>query len=255
MGAVLIVYHIGGGDDEIGPITQVCNQFDYKLITFEALDGTCVADRVGDSVPFYINKFPLSSGILPPNQKYAGEVHHEISWGDNTELDRKIVLKTTTIDELAKTNPQPDVLSIDCQGAELRILWGAAETLKQTLCVIAEVEFVPIYLGQHLFHEQMGFLLPYRFRLMELFSMQYWHPHERFGNGSLSVAEACWLRDDYENLTGAQLETLAKIAAGFGRLSLALKLIPMIPGGCDNPTLRSLWEHRDNPDIRKAARG
>ncbi len=64
-----------------------------------------------------------------------------------------------------------------------------------------------------------------------------------------------WLRDDYENLSGAQIETLAKIAAGFGRLSLALKLIPMIPGGCDDSTLRALWEHRDNPDIRKAARG
>lgn len=255
MGEVLIVYHIGGGDDEIGPITQVVNQFPYTLITFEALDGMCVSDTVGDTVPFYVNKHPLSSGLLKPNPRYATEVHHEMPWGENTALDRELTLTTTTVDELRKTRPQPDVLSIDCQGAELRILWGAKETLRQTLCVVAEVEFVEIYEGQHLFHEQMAYLLPYRFRLMDLHQMQFWHPGERFGNGSLSVAEAVWLRDDYENLTGPQIETLAKIAAGFGRLSLALKLIPMIPGGCDNATLRSLWEYRDNPKIRKAARG
>ncbi len=137
----------------------------------------------------------------------------------------------------------------------MRILWGAKETLRNVLCVVAEVEFVEIYQGQHLFHEQMAYLLPYHFRLMDLFCMQHWHPGERFGNGSLSVAEAVWLRDDYENLTGKQLEMLAQIAAGFGRLSLALKIIPMVAGGCDDPILRNLWQFRDHPDIRSAARG
>jgi len=251
----MIVYHVGGGDNEIGPITQVCNQFPYTLVTFEALDGECVSDKIGEDV-FRLNTAPLSSGLLPPNPAYAHEMHTgDVTWGANTILDKAFPVKTTTIDELAKTRPQPDVLSIDCQGAELRILWGAKETLKNVLCVVAEVEFVPIYEGQHLFHEQMAYLLPYHFRLMELFSRQYWSPGEPFGNGFLTVAEAAWLRTDYENLTPAQIETLAQIAAGFGRLSTALLLTSKILDTCKCPTLLALWEHRNNPEVRRLAKG
>lgn len=254
MVAAVIVWHIGGGDEMIGPITQVCNQFPYTLVTFEALDGTCVSDAIGEAT-FRVNKHPLSSGLLPTNPAFANEIHNEdgTTWGENTALEREVAVKTTTIDELAKTRPQADVLSIDCQGAELRILRGGAQALKNVLCVVAEVEFEPIYEGQHLFDEQMAFLRPYGFRLMDLCGQQMWQPAPKFGLGFLTVGEAVWLRWDYQNLTPAQVETLAKIAAGFGRLSYAMKLLEHLGGKVTDPTLHGLWHFRDNQDLKLCA--
>ena len=254
MASAIVVYHVGGGSDEFGPIERVKDAgFALHPVTFEALDGLCIDDKIGEA-DFYLNKHPLSSGLLRANPRYTREVHHEapsITWGENCELDRIVRVKTTTIDELAKNLPQADVLSMDTQGAELRILRGAAETLRSTLCVVNEVEFAPIYEDQPLFDEQMAFLRPYGFRLMELFSIQAWHPGPKFGLGFLTVAEAVWLRFDYENLTREQVETLAKISAGFGRMSFALVLLEHINGEVENEMLRSLWKFKDAPELRE----
>lgn len=250
----MIVWHIGGGDDDVGPIAKVCNAFPgFQIVTFEALDGLCIDETVGEA-PFYVNKHPLSSGLLPPNPRYAGETHTgEITWGQNTELEKEIRVRTTTLDILRHDYPQPDVLSIDCQGAELRIMRGGAELLRNVVCVVAEVEFAPIYEGQHLFHDQMAFLTPYGFRLMELFGGQQWHPGPKWGLGMLTVAEAVWLRDDHENLTRAQLEVLAKIAYGFGRLSYGRRILERLEGRVSDPKLAAFWQFRDHPDLLGAA--
>lgn len=256
MASAIVVYHVGGISDECGPIDRVKEAgFELRLITFEALDGMCIDEKIGEA-DFYINKHPLSSGLLRANPRYAREVHHaapDITWGENCELDRIVRVRTTTIDTLAKDLPQADVLSMDTQGAELRILKGASESLRSTLCVITEVEFAPIYEGQPLFDEQMAFLRPYGFRLMDLFSTQPWHPGPKFGLGFLTVAEAVWLRFDYESLTREQVETLAKIAAGFGRMSYTLVLLEHINGEVENDMLRSLWKFKDAPELRECA--
>jgi FkbM family methyltransferase len=251
----IIVYHVGGGSDEFGPMEKVRDAgFALKPITFEAMDGQCIDDRVGEAT-FYVNKYPLSSGLLPTNPKYAREVHAEVpdvTWGQNTELDHTVQVRTITIDILANDLEKPDVISIDTQGAELRVLRGASETLKDVLCVVSEVEFAPIYEGQPLFDEQMAFLRPYGFRLMELFSVQAWHQGPKFGLGFLTVAEAVWLRFDYENLSRERVETLAKIAAGFGRMSYAMALLEHINGEVENEWLQALWKFRDDPELRAA---
>lgn len=247
----MIVWHIGGGDDDVGPIARVCNEFPgYKIVTFEALDGTCVDEGIGEA-DFYVNKHPLSSGLLPPNPRFACEMHTgDITWGENTELQRMERVKTTNLDTMRTDYPQPDVLSIDCQGAELRIMRGGRSIMSNLLCVVAEVEFEPIYEGQDLFDGQMGFLRPYGFRLMELYGAQSWHPGPKFGLGFVTVAEAVWLRFDYENLRREQVETLAKIAFGFGRLSYGLRLLEHIGGQVEDPKLAAFWQHRDNPELR-----
>lgn len=246
----ILVYHVGGGSDEFGPIDKVRDAgFPMRVETFEALDGQCIDDHVGEET-FYVNKYPLSSGLLPTNPIYASETYDKsgVTWGQNTEIDRTFQVKTTTIDLVAKE--QPDVISIDAQGAELRILRGSAETLRNTLCVVAEVEFSPIYLGQPLYGDQASFLEPYGFRLMEFFSAQNWHQGPKFGLGFLTVAEAVWLRFDYEKLSHSRVETLAKIAAGFGRLSYALRLLEHLKGEVENQYLRDLWMFKDHPELR-----
>ena len=246
----IVVFHVGGGSDECGPIEKVRDAgFPLRFVAFEAMDGQCIAAGEGEA-DFYVNKHPLSSGLFAPNPRYARETYDKsgITWGENTECDKVIRLRTTSIDAIAQE--QPDVISIDTQGAELSILRGASETLRNTLCVVSEVEFAPIYLGQPLFDEQMAFLTPRGFRLMELFSVQAWSQGPKFGLGFLAVAEAVFLRFDYENLTRAQCETLAMIAAGFGRMSYVMILLEHINGEVENTMLRDLWAFRDSAELR-----
>lgn len=246
----IVVYHVGGGSDECGPIEKVRDAgFPLRFVTFEALDGKCIGAGDGDA-DFYVNTHPLSSGLYAPNPRYARETYDKtgITWGENTECAEVMRLRTTSIDAIAQE--QPDVISIDTQGAELSILRGAENTLRNTLCVVSEVEFAPIYLGQPLFDEQMAYLTPKGFRLMEFFSAQVWSQGPKFGLGFLTVAEAVWLRFDYEQLTREQCERLAMIAAGFGRMSYVLVLLEHIRGEVEHPMLRALWEHRDNPELR-----
>ena len=254
MATEIVVYHVGGGSDEIGPIERVREAgFPLNLITFEALDGQCIDDRVGEA-EFYINKHPLSSGLLKPNPRYARETydHTQIAWGANTELDRVVPVRTTTLNILARDLPQADVISIDTQGAELRILRGANDVLHGALCVVAEVEFVPIYLGQPLYGDQAEYLAPFGFRLMDLCSVQHWYQGPKFGLGFMTVAEAVWLRFDYESLARDRVEKLAMIAAGFGRMSYVMVLLEHINGEVENPMLQALWTHRNNPELRAA---
>lgn len=267
-----VVYHVGG-DGDYGPAQLIEHRFPNSttLVVFDARDDTdgqlqserrtvdgsgtkmivinrCVDETVGE-VDFHINKFPLSSSILPSSPLADSEdpaYEHCRTWGENTELDRIVRLPTTTIDEVVARGiaPPPDVLSIDAQGAELRILRGAREALrKHVLAVVAEVEFSEIYAGQGLFDDQMRELTAHGFRLTEFYGSQNWYPGAPIAAGFMTVAEAGWLRYcgdfggrppvtrgaiDYRQLTGPQLVRLIGIAEAMYRLSYAVVLMDFL---------------------------
>ena len=101
------------------------------------------------------------------------------TWGENCELDHVEEVESVTLDSIVRENilPAPDVLSVDAQGAELRIMKGGERCIADSvLCVVSEVEFYEIYQGQGLFSDQMNFLSSHGFRFVDLYSKQYWHP-------------------------------------------------------------------------------
>ena len=73
-------------------------------------------------------------------------------------------VETTRLDDVPELD-SCDYLLIDVQGAELDVLSGATETLRETAVVEVEVEFIPLYEGQPLFADveiflrERGFLL------------------------------------------------------------------------------------------------
>jgi FkbM family methyltransferase len=248
----LVIWHVGGEGD-YGPAMAIRRDHpDTILVIFDAREDTddhlkveasgrtilinrCVDESVGEA-NFCVNKWPLSSSLLPTSTVAAHEdpgYAHCATWAQNTELARTVRLKTISIDEVVKLRlaPPPDVLSIDAQGAELRILKGATETLPHILCVVSEVEFFEIYAGQGLFDEQMSLLRNHAFRLAEIQNSQYWHPSARAGTGFHTVGEAVWLRYvglkagrgalSPRDLSPDKLLKLALIAHSFRRYSYA----------------------------------
>jgi FkbM family methyltransferase len=268
----LVIYHIGG-DGDYGPAMAIARRFPKitTVVVFDAREDTddrlqaetipgtrnsprviainrCVDETIGDT-DFYVNKFPLSSSLLPISRLGATEdpvYSHCRTWAENAELDHVVRLKTTTIDHVVAMGvaPPPDVISIDAQGAELRILRGANETLRShALAVVSEIEFSEIYGGQALFDDQMRELTAMGFRFCEIQNSQHWHPGPAMGLGFHTVGEALWFRYcgdfqggrppargavDYRTLSGAMLIRLATIAFAFGRLSYVITLLSFV---------------------------
>ncbi|MHA1538950.1 MAG: FkbM family methyltransferase [Alphaproteobacteria bacterium] len=73
------------------------------------------------------------------------------------EVVAKIPVDTHRLDDVLEIKDN-DFMKLDVQGAELDVLRGASSLLDQTVCVHAEVEFVPLYKNQPLFADVDSFL-------------------------------------------------------------------------------------------------
>lgn len=203
-----------------------------------ALVRECISDKKAVA-PFYINVMPASSSIFQASPEAQSEHMPDQTtmpmWGDHATTARIVQLQTHTIDGLINERhlPPPDLLSIDAQGAELKIMNGASNALdKDILGILTEVEFHEIYKGQPLFSDQFNLLYGHGFRLAEILAQQYWHPVARIGDGLLTVGEALFLRspEKYaarmaDSLTAHKMIKLAAISFAFRRLSLAIQAI------------------------------
>lgn len=98
---------------------------------------------------FYETQHPQCSSLYPPDERYADLFHNF----DVVRLKRVSRIDTVSLDHFVKAhNIGPvDFIKIDIQGAELEVFQGGSEALKHVLCIICEVEFVPLYRNQPLF--------------------------------------------------------------------------------------------------------
>ena len=109
---------------------------------------------------------------------------------------------TKTLDQITKERsdvPLPDFLSLDTQGSELEILQGSPAALDAAVCIVTEVEFVPLYQDQPLFGEICTFLASRGFVFAKLFQLLngslYRAPLGLRGNGVPVTTDALFLRD------------------------------------------------------------
>jgi FkbM family methyltransferase len=106
-----------------------------------------------------------NSSLLRPNQALL----KTLEWGDAHDVVSAPVVDCITLDEaLEKQSILPDFIKIDTQGTELEILTAGAKSLKSTVCVELEVEFVELYSGQPLFAEVDQFMRQNGFYLCDL---------------------------------------------------------------------------------------
>jgi FkbM family methyltransferase len=131
---------------------------------------------------------------------------------------------TKTLDQIANERsdiPLPDFLSLDTQGSELEILRGSPAAVDAAVCIVTEVEFVPIYQDQPLFGEISAFLVGRGFVFARLFQLLngslYRAPLGLRGNGVPVTTDALFLKDP--RAIGTSQRTAAGKAVSLAKLA------------------------------------
>ncbi|MEP7309709.1 MAG: FkbM family methyltransferase [Acidobacteriota bacterium] len=126
-----------------------------------------LSDRTG-VMPFHVNERSETSSLLPLLP----------TWRDREFPAASVIdVETSTLDEQLGRLREPlvDVLCLDTQGAELAILRGASDTLRQrrVRVLMAELIWVPVYEGQGTYYDVLHFLGHAGYQLYDLYNFHY----------------------------------------------------------------------------------
>jgi hypothetical protein len=119
------------------------------------------------SHPLYILNRPTGSSLYPPNEAILGNFSAESYWG----LNRIQSIDCLSLSDFLKREGSklPNLIKLDCQGAELDILSSLEPAqMEDLLCVETEVEFAELYKGQPLFQDLHAFMIGRGFQLFDL---------------------------------------------------------------------------------------
>lgn len=111
----------------------------------------------------YVTENDTASSLLRPLE---GEV--PAAWGTRPVHQREVQI--ATLDELAAKNkwPAPDLVKIDVQGYEGRVIAGGKHVLSQSQRIVVEVSLQPIYTDQSLLPEIASTLSNWGFEIDDM---------------------------------------------------------------------------------------
>jgi FkbM family methyltransferase len=112
---------------------------------------------------FYQNDFTPSSSLLP-----MGELH-QIEFPFTTQVIKRTI-EVVCLDDWSRSNqlPLPDLVKVDVQGFEDRVLRGGAQTIRHARCCMLEMSFDALYEGSLLFDDLYRIMRDWGFRLVGL---------------------------------------------------------------------------------------
>ena len=120
-------------------------------------------------VPLHVNAYAQTNSLLPTDEK-----GHAV-WGDNllTTLDT-CTISVQTIDSFVEAQKikSIDILKLDVQGAEFKVLEGAQTMLRQKRIFLIYMEIItmPTYSGQKGFDEVLAIMKSYGYSLYNLYN-------------------------------------------------------------------------------------
>ena len=146
--------------------------------------NVALSERPGN-LEFHMYRDQLASSVYLPDLDLLRRYYIDKTSSDyiddrydnlrTLKIDKFDVLKTITLsadtldNQLSIVNLMDiDFIKLDVQGHELPILKGGRTTLSNTVGVEIEVEFLPLYKGQSVFHEVDSFLTSCGFELYDL---------------------------------------------------------------------------------------
>jgi FkbM family methyltransferase len=131
--------------------------------------NVALSDHVG-TASFHLSNWVDASSLLRP--AVTGSTFDKYQ-----ESHRTIAVSVDSIDATCERLgiDHIDLLKIDAQGAELRILKGAAKTLskRKIRLIYVEVQFMECYEGAARFDQVMSELIGYGFRFHNLFNLNH----------------------------------------------------------------------------------
>ncbi|UCC98541.1 MAG: FkbM family methyltransferase [Phycisphaerales bacterium] len=137
------------------------------------------------NLKFYVNTDESCNSFFPRSERgrrYCPQRSKNV---------RTIEVRATTLDSFCdcKNISTIDILKLDVEGAETKVLKGASRKLSATQIelIYTEVMFVPHYEGGCIFHELAGFLEPYGYTLFNLYNLK------RAKDGQLRWGDAIFL--------------------------------------------------------------
>ena len=118
---------------------------------------------------FYRTAHPMCASLFEPDERWADlyfnlDVMRKTGSGGVTVTSLEHFLANNAIGPI-------DFIKADIQGAELELLQGAGPTIDSVLCVVCEVEFVPLYKDQPLFCDVDSYLRSRGFMLHKFLGM------------------------------------------------------------------------------------
>jgi len=137
----------------------------------------------------------LVSSIYNPNlkllKKYRNPSRFDV-------IDSKFIDLDSLDNALSDIGFRQDYIKLDIQGAELEVLKGSTQTLKNAFFVEVEVEFREIYLDQPLFGDVSKFLEDENFIFTDFLSTAKYYRQQNNYGGDLIFADALFMKDPTE---------------------------------------------------------
>lgn len=153
------------------PFPETCQAFQHNLPNHPqvSLNQLALSDEVGHA-RFHVNQSVDTNSLLSSQQL-------GVSSDKSCQTKEVIEVPTLTIDHYCKSNQisRIDILKIDVQGAEIKVLSGAKEMLEQGKIglIYTESYFQQQYQEQPLFHDIAAFLYRYDFVLQDIYDPYY----------------------------------------------------------------------------------
>lgn len=185
----IIIFDVGA---YIGEVSLIYNNiFDNpKIFSFEPFQESFL--KLQENLKYYSNITPVnlaisdtdnilhfhSNSFAPTNSILPSDSNSDIIWRkDVLNTKEKIQVNSTTIDAYLEKNDFEtiDILKLDVQGAEYKVLLGGEKAFKEKRIGLLYMEIItmPTYIGQKDIDEIISLLKSYEYFLYDLYNFSY----------------------------------------------------------------------------------
>ena len=200
--------------------------FELKNSGLEVIDKALWSETTQKD--FYLTKKLETSSMYVPNRPYLD------LFPDSSRYDivKTFKVEVTELDNLVNMNNQPHFMKLDIQGAELEVLKGSTNVLKNVLGLEVEVNFKEIYKEMPLIGDLEKFLKTQDFILNDFVTLFRWERSWHRGFGEIIHADALFLRTPEKIIEMSKdlqdpitlFENYTKILFAYNKVDLIIKL-------------------------------